>query len=175
MHSAPFTQWFEELVPVLVAVAVGLLVLASLNDIVRRIIPDTISLALVGIGFLLRLADGHVFGAVVAVLVVFVISMACCLKGWMGGGDVKLLSACVLLVPPSQVFACVFWIGIAGGALALLYILLRRLIPRPGPRPANFIARACRVEAFRIRRGGPLPYGVGIATGAILILLRSHS
>jgi prepilin peptidase CpaA len=174
MHFAPVAQLWTEFAPILVAAAISFLVLASLNDIARRIIPDTICLALAGIGILLRLGDGHIFGAVLAAIIVFILSMACCLKGWMGGGDVKLLSASVLLVPPSQVFTCIFCIGIAGGMLALLYIVLRRLVPRPGPRPASLIARACRVEAFRIRRGGPLPYGVGIAAGAILVLLRSH-
>jgi prepilin peptidase CpaA len=174
MHSAPFTQLCAALVPLLVALAIGLLVLASLNDITRRIIPDTICLGLAVTGILLRLTDGHIIGAILAAFIVLILAMACCLRGWMGGGDVKLLSASVLLVPPSQVFACIFCIGIAGGLLALIYILLRRLIPQPGPRPASLVARACRVEAFRIRRGGPLPYGVGIAAGAILVLLRSH-
>jgi prepilin peptidase CpaA len=161
------------MVPLLVAVAVGLLVVASLNDIARRIIPDTVCLALAGIGAVLRLADGHIGGAMLAMTVVFLLAMACCLRGWMGGGDVKLLSVSVLLVPPAHVVACIFCIGIAGGVLALIYILLRRLVPRPGPRPASLFARICRIEAFRIRRGGPLPYGVGIAAGAILVLLRS--
>jgi prepilin peptidase CpaA len=159
--------------PALIAGAILLLVIASLHDIAVRTIPDSGCVALVCIGLLLRLADGHLMGALLAAAIVFTVTMMFCLRGWMGGGDVKLLSASVLLLPPVRVADCILFVGVAGALLALLYILLRRLVPRPGPRPTGLIARICRAELFRIRRGGPLPYGVGIAAGAILTLLTS--
>ena len=35
--------------------------------------------------------------------IVFGVALVCWLRGWMGGGDVKLLGACALLVPPVAV------------------------------------------------------------------------
>ncbi len=172
-HLAPLVAPLILIAPVLVAAAILLLVLASLYDIAARIIPDEICAALAVVGLLLRLADGRLLHSIAAASVIFAILMLFCLHGWIGGGDVKLLSASVLLVPPALVPSAIFFVGIAGGALALTYILLRRVAPRPGPRPRRRLARICRVELRRIRRGGPLPYGVGIAAGCSLVLLGS--
>lgn len=159
--------------PALIGGAVLLLVAASLSDIAVRIIPDGICIALVVIGLVLRIVHGHAAIALLAAAIVFLCAMVCYLRGWMGGGDVKLLSASVLLLPASAITTYIALVGLAGGILALVYIALRRLVPKPGPRPSGLLARIWRTERFRIRRGGPLPYGVGIASGAILTLLIS--
>jgi prepilin peptidase CpaA len=173
MLLAPLHTLLSSTGPLLVGAAVTLLIVASLHDVAVRTIPNAICLSLAGIGLLLRLADGNMAGALITAAIVLAATMICCLRGWMGGGDVKLLSAAVLLLPPSRVGDVIFAVGLAGALLALAYILLRRLVPRPGPRPASRLARIWRTELFRIRRGGPLPYGVGIAAGAILVLLTS--
>ena len=49
----------------------------------------------------------------------------CWRQGWIGGGDVKLLSACALLVPPASVPELVLTTAIAGGVLALFYLAPR--------------------------------------------------
>jgi prepilin peptidase CpaA len=57
-------------------------------------------------------------------------------------------------------------IGLTGGVLALPYLMCRRRIAPPAPvRPSLLAARAWRAERFRLRRGGPVPYGVAIAVG----------
>jgi prepilin peptidase CpaA len=44
-------------------------------------------------------------------------------------------------------------------------------LPRPLPgRPPSLAARIIRVERWRLRRGGPLPYAVAIASGAFFVL-----
>ena len=162
-----------DLRPLLAGIAVCLLIVAALQDIAARIIPDTICASLAIIGLLLRIAEGGLLYSLIAALSIFALLMLGCLRGWIGGGDVKLLSASILLMPPALVPSAIFCVGIAGGVLALLYILLRHIVPQPGPRPSRRLSRIWRAERFRIRRGGPLPYGVGIAAGCAFILLKS--
>ena len=47
-------------------------------------------------------------------------------------------------------------------------VILERL-PIP-PRAVSLPARAWRAEIWRLRRGGPLPYGVAICGGVLLTL-----
>lgn len=164
---------FLALGPVLAGIACCLLIVAALHDIAARIIPDMICASLAVIGVLLRISEGGLLYSLLATTIVLVLLTLFGMRGWIGGGDVKLLSAGVLLVPPLLIPSTIFCVGIAGGLLALIYILLRRIIPQPGPRPRHRLSRIWRVERFRIRRGGPLPYGVGIAAGCAFVLFKS--
>ena len=50
--------------------------------------------------------------------------------------------------------------------VAIAYLLGRFLLPRPAPRrPRHLLPRIVRVEAWRIRHRGPLPYACAIAAG----------
>ena len=51
---------------------------------------------LAAIGVLLRVGDGSFVNGIIAAALVFAICTACWLRGWMGGGDVKLLAAAAL-------------------------------------------------------------------------------
>lgn len=63
-------------------------------------------------------------------------------------------------------------IALAGGALALLYLLLERVLPLPrAAAPASPWSRALRIERWRIRRRGKLPYASAIVTGVLIVLL----
>lgn len=59
----------------------------------------------------------------------------------------------------------------AGGALALGYLALRRLLRGPAgkARGGGLLRRLLRRERRRILRGGPLPYGVAIAAGGLFV------
>lgn len=164
--------WLSDLSPALLVLAIILLVSAAATDIAARIIPDYVSASIALIGLLLRLGDGHLAASLAVSIGLFAILFLLYMRQLLGGGDVKLLAAVVLLVPPVIAPALIVVISLAGALLALLYILLRRLLPAPGPRPLSRLRRILRIEAFRIRRGGPLPYGVGIAAGAVFVLLK---
>ena len=93
----------------------------------------------------------------------------------LGGGDVKLLSACVLLVPAGAVAALLAAVTLSGGVLAVAYLILRAAAPLPMPLPRAVLPRwslrrLCRAEAWRIRRGGPLPYACAICAGCVFTL-----
>jgi prepilin peptidase CpaA len=155
---------------ILPIVCVALILAASLHDIVARTVPNRLSLALAIAGIATGAQNGHLFGSLLAAGIVFVVSAFCWRRGWMGGGDVKLLGAAALGMPPSSVLVFVATVAIAGGLLALFYLAARRLVPAPAPlRPAGLFARALRVERWRISRGGPLPYACAIAAGALFV------
>ena len=156
----------------LTLLAAALLILAAGCDILTRLIPNAIPAALAVLGLALRLIDGSWPWALLAGGVVFGLCFLCWLRGWMGGGDVKLLGACALAVPPAAVFPMVTLVAIAGGALAFLYLAARRVVPRPAPlpaglRPRGFLGRALRAERWRLSRGVALPYAVAIAIGSL--------
>ncbi|MBR0653941.1 A24 family peptidase [Plastoroseomonas arctica] len=160
------------LLPLIMPLALVLLIIAALHDIVVRLIPNWLSVAILCLGLVLRIGAGDWAWSLFAAVMVF----ALCVMAWrfalLGGGDVKLLAAVTTLVPAWDVAALIAAIALAGGALALLFILLRRIVPAPSRvtgQPRRGLARIWRMEARRIRRGGPLPYAVAIAAGTLWV------
>jgi len=166
------TSFVPFLSDALIVLAAALLIFAACLDILTRLIPNAIPVALAVLGLALRVMDGSWPWALLAGGLVFGLALLCWLRGWMGGGDVKLLGACALLVPPLSVFPMITAVAIAGGVLAFIYLAARRLVPRPSPlpaarRPHDFIGRALRAERWRLSRGAALPYAVAIAIGSL--------
>jgi prepilin peptidase CpaA len=156
----------------LVLASIGLLIGASLHDMAARTIPNGVPSALA----LLGAADGALTGHLTASLLlgagVFVPAFLCWRAGWLGGGDVKLFGTAALALPPASVPGFVAASAIAGGLLAAIYIVLARVLPPASPvRPKGLLARALRVEQWRIRRRGPLPYVCAIASGFVFVLI----
>jgi prepilin peptidase CpaA len=162
--------------PAVLAACVALLGIAALHDLIARTIPNWIAAVLASIAVLplpgtLGIWNG-LPAAALAFAGMFGGAMLFWRLGWLGGGDVKLLGAIGLLVPPGRIGATVTAIALAGGVLALPYLACRGRIARArAVRPAGILARAWRAERFRLRRGGPVPYAVAIALGTALGLL----
>ncbi|HVC63817.1 MAG TPA: A24 family peptidase [Acetobacteraceae bacterium] len=157
---------------ILVLLSAAALLAASLHDVIGRTVPNWMAgiLALSGLG--LRAADGHLPGGIVAGVIVFAGAALCWRYRLMGGGDVKLLAATAIVVPPGAVPTFIAAVALAGGALALLYLAGRHRVGRPRTkRPHGLLARVLRVERWRIYRGGPLPYACAIAAGGLFVLL----
>jgi prepilin peptidase CpaA len=165
-----------------------LLISAALHDIATRTVPNWVPLCLLMAGICLRIADHTPGWGVIAACVVFAVTLLCWRRGWMGGADVKLFTASAILVPPKLVCSMVLASSLAGGALVLIYLMLRLFVGRlprgqpvgqpagqpggpPVGRPAAFLSRIWRVERRRIRRLESLPYASAIAAGALSILL----
>jgi prepilin peptidase CpaA len=154
------------------AIIAGLLVFSALHDLCFRTIPNWVSLAVLGIGLLVRFNSGQFLASILAVAIVFVLLFFCWLRGWIGGGDMKLLSAVSAAVPPSMSPTLVIVVALAGGVLGLFYLLVRPLVARPvARRPGDSLARrVLKTEARRVRRGGPLPYAMAILAGAVITM-----
>lgn len=159
------------LVHALVLFAVGLLAAAAAHDAATRTIPNGLPLLIAALGLALRLLTGSLGPGLAVASLVLAGTVLAWLRGWLGGGDVKLAAAFALVPPPGQVAGFVLATAIAGGVLALVYLALVRRVPRPRPgRRTGFLARCAKAEAWRMRRGGPLPYAVAIAAGGFYAL-----
>jgi len=146
----------------LAAILLLLLIVAAIQDAWRLRISDWIS-GLIAIGAFVALAiDGPVSGLwqnlllFAAVLAVGTFMFG---RGWMGGGDIKLLAASALWFDLSDGWKLLVAIAITGGIEALLVIILRRM-PWSG---------RLRGGVLLLRRGGPIPYGFAIALGVALM------
>lgn len=156
-------------------IVTALLGIAVLNDVATRTIPDLAPLGLALIGVVLRAVNGDGPAALGASAAVFVLGTASWRLGWIGGGDVKLLAACALLVSPGLVPRLVLTTAIAGGGLACLYLSLRWMFRATHAqmhvaRSRSLAVRIWRVERWRIEHRPALPYGCAIAAGTLLTL-----
>jgi prepilin peptidase CpaA len=157
----------------LTAAAVALLVCAALHDLAVRTVPNLISAGILVVGVGLRLIDHSLLESLGVAGFCFIVLALAWRARFIGGGDVKLWSATVLLIPPywQAEFLFVYRVLLGGGVLAVLYISLRFVVHRPRPsRAGSLLRRAMRAEAWRICRRGPLPYAFAIASGAIFSL-----
>lgn len=151
----------------------ALLCVAALYDLGWRLIPNLVPLALASAGLLLRLAEGAhaIVASLVAAAAAAVLLGVAWWRGVLGGGDAKLGVAASLFVPPHALAPFLLATALAGGVLALAFLLARPLLPRrirPAGRAAPLLNRLARAEAWRIRRG-VLPYAVAIAAGAFMV------
>src|SRR5580765_3896245 len=112
---------------VLFAAATALL-FAAAHDVAVRTVPNLMSLIVALSGLGLNTLDGRLLTALFNGGIVFAGAWYCWRKGWIGGGDVKLLGACALLVPPAAVPEFMLSTAVAGGVLALLYFALSWLL-----------------------------------------------
>ncbi|MFQ3623901.1 MAG: A24 family peptidase [Acetobacteraceae bacterium] len=153
------------------AIAAAALVWAAVHDVAARTIPNGLPALIAVVGLGAQAVSGTLLHALAAGALVFAVSGIAWLRGWMGGGDVKLLAAVATLLPASDVPVAMAATALAGAPLALLYLGLRRVVTVPAARPRGRVGRALRAEAWRIRRGGPIPYGVAIACGTLVTVV----
>ncbi len=136
------------------------LVWAMISDLRRFIIPDSVhgllllGFALMAIGVALPWQEGAIrLGVGVLAFLVALLPFA---RGWLGGGDVKLLSVCLLWVSPWQSVDFLLVMALVGAGLALVWLIW---------------------HAARGGRGGrsPLPYSLAIAAAWAVCVLPLHA
>lgn len=174
---------FHVLHAVLWTVPLMALLASAWTDLKDRIIPNElvalVALSGLGLGLLLR-PDAIWISLLAAMLVLLVLGLAAHF-GMMGGGDVKLISAATLLVPPGYVGQLIVFIALAGGLLSAGYLLARLMVGnRPVGRsllsaeaadgdcggPGGWVSNECA----RIAAGGPMPYALAILGGVAITL-----
>ena len=148
-----------------------LLCIAAAFDTWKYIIPNAITVGLIALfvvtTLLLQLDMGwrdwlsHL-GAAAAVLAGGAVLFA---FNKMGGGDVKLMTAVAFWAGFEQVADLLLYIAVAGGALAIGLIVVRRLL--------FGMMTAASLTKIKVPRmllsGEPVPYGLAIAPSAIFI------
>jgi len=139
-----------------------LLVLAALQDGWRLRISDWISGLVAILAFVALVLDGPVSGLWQNFLLfagVLAVGTFMFGRGWMGGGDIKLLAASSLWFNLQDGWRLLSAIAIAGGVETLVIMIVRRL-------PWSDAARS---KVLLLSRRGLIPYGIAIALGVALM------
>ncbi len=110
-----------------------------------------------------------VLGALGCAIAIFLAGAALFARGWLGGGDVKLLSAATLWAGAPQTFGLLVTTGVLGGVLAMIllspfgkYALAARSLLGQ-----TMVAETPASEAA-------VPYGVAIAGAGVIIVVSPH-
>jgi prepilin peptidase CpaA len=144
----------------------GLLIYAACSDVASLTIPNWVSIAMTALFPPAALATGVPLGEIgmhllfgVAVLAVgFFLFQG----GFIGGGDAKLMAAATVWTGFPAFLPFAFWTVVAGGAIALLLLAVRRLIKQAETHPP-FVNRL-------LKHQGGVPYGVAIMAGGLMAL-----
>jgi prepilin peptidase CpaA len=146
-----------------------LLAVAAAYDTWKFIIPNTITVALVGLFVATALflpIDIDWLSHLGAAGAVFVVGTVLFALGKLGGGDAKLLTAVALWAGFEHLGDLIFYVSVGGGALTLALIVVRRGIMTVRlHRPALASARIPRV----LLDGEAVPYAMAIAPAAIFV------
>ena len=157
------------IVPTALVLQIVLLLYVAVIDIATRLIHNEICLILALLGIAGQFAGPtHVIESLVVATILFLLLIVVYQRGWMGGGDVKLLAALAVGLPLTGVVQLLTVTALAGAVLALAHLMMRLLPhPRPAPAGSSLLLRVYAVERWRNLRHAPLPYGAAIACGGI--------
>jgi prepilin peptidase CpaA len=129
-----------------------LLLIAAGTDLRARIIPNLLNAAIALLAPAYWWASGMALWPDAAVqlglgALVFALFALAFWRGWMGGGDVKLLGALALWLPLAAIVRMLFVMSLVGGLITLVVMLLHKWRPRPA--------------------APEVPYGVAIAAAGL--------
>jgi prepilin peptidase CpaA len=119
-------------------------------------IPTALAVGVSGMDVL-----AHVSAAAALLLICFILFV----RGYIGGGDAKLLSAGALWTGWTSLYAYVFFVAAIGGVFAVILIVFRRF---PLPEVASRVGWLAQLHGNR----DAIPYGVAIGGGMLVSLWR---
>jgi prepilin peptidase CpaA len=157
---------------ILLTVFAVLMVAAAVEDFRRLTIPNLVpaALCLLWPAYFVATAPS-LYGALAAIgcaLAVFLVGAALFARGWLGGGDVKLLAAATLWAGPAGTPSLLVMTGVLGGVMALFLLM---------PFGAQ-LAAAARMMLGQVPlghdggSGPPVPYGIAISGAALILTLQ---
>lgn len=137
---------------------------AAISDLLTLTIPNRISIALVAGFFAAALLSNmpwpqvasHVAAAGACLLVTLLLFS----RGWLGGGDAKLLAATALWIGFDKLPSYLILVAIIGGLLALTILVYRKAIP-----PLWISKPAWAVKLHDAKCG--IPYGIALALAGL--------
>jgi prepilin peptidase CpaA len=155
------------------ALQILLLLYVAAVDIATRLIQNGICLTLALLGTVSQFAgSSHILESLIAATILFLLLLVVYARGWMGGGDLKLMVALAIGLPLAGLMQMLTITALAGVVLAAMHLMMRSLpTPRPAPAGSSLLRRVYTVERWRNVRRAPLPYGAAIACGGIWALL----
>lgn len=146
--------------------------LAMISDLRDRRIPNACCLGVVALWPAQAALTGlpHAAGALAAAAVTFGAGMLAWRRGYLGGGDVKLLSVLATWAGLSSLVPFLLVTAVLGGFLAIAWVLLRRTSLAV---PSGLALRLSRA-GFPMLPGTSqsLPYGVAVGLGGLWLTHR---
>jgi prepilin peptidase CpaA len=149
---------------------VVLMAIAAFEDFRRFMIPNWLSLGLCALWPLSLLAAPSAAGAVgdlACGLIVFAIGALLFARGYIGGGDVKLLAAAALWAGPALLPSLLIVTGLLGGVLALILLSPIGAFLVSGTRAQLGFTTAPETAAAST----PVAYGIAIAAASLIVIL----
>ena len=154
------------------AVFVGSMLTAAIYDLATYTIPNFLSLVVIagfaGWAFWAGLAWDDIGLHFGVGLFLLLIGWVMFILGMVGGGDAKFMASTGLWYGWPDIVHYLIAFSLAGGALALIFVIYRRA-PLPGA-----LARISWLTRLHDSQKG-LPYGVALCAGALLALPASLS
>jgi len=156
---------------ILLTVFAVLMAAAAIEDFRRLTIPNLVPAALCLLWPAYAFATApSLYGALAAAgcaLAVFLVGAVFFARGWLGGGDVKLLAAGTLWAGPAGTPQLLVATGLLGGVMTLFLLM---------PLGAQLAASARLMLGqipldHQIGAGTPVPYGIAIAAAALIVIL----
>jgi prepilin peptidase CpaA len=157
-------------------IGIGVFAVVAYGDLRTRRIPNKLAIIVAVLGLARMMLAGDSSAAVytiAAAAAVFAVALAMFWRGWLGGGDVKLLPASALLVGHHDLLGFLLLMSLCGGLAALAVLMadkfggpLRHLLPSAAPAPAESPAAPARPS---------VPYGLAIAMAGVVILVLQSS
>lgn len=151
----------------------ALMGLAAFEDLRRLLIPNALTLSMCALWPLYAAATPSlpvILGSLGCAIAVFLAGAFCFARGYLGGGDVKLLAVGTLWAGPGATPALLVLTGVLGGMLALFLLL-------PPGAAVTALARAKLGPGdteTKIGGATPVPYGIAIAAAATLVIILPH-
>jgi prepilin peptidase CpaA len=152
----------------------AVMLVAAFEDFRRLTIPNMLPIVLCATWPLYFVAATPTLygalGAIGCALAIFLVGAVLFARGWLGGGDVKLLTAAALWAGAAGTPSLLMLTAIVGGVLALF------LLMPLGNQLAAF-ARGMLGNPPAITERGfaiPVPYGIAIAAAALIVVLSPH-
>lgn len=144
----------------------AIMAFAGSIDLLTMTIPNRVSLALVAtfpLAAMLIGMDWMTFASHLgAGALMLVVGIGMFARGWLGGGDAKLLAAAALWLGFEHLAGYLLLVAIAGGALALLVLSYRNWVP-----PVWILGQHWAMRLHDRKVG--IPYGIALAAAALWI------
>ena len=160
------------------ALFLGLLLWAAVHDLRRFRIPNLLNALLLALFFpvvLLLPAEVDWLSHLGAAGLILALGLGFFCFGWLGAGDVKIMTALALWAGFGRLFDLMVFVTLAGGLLSLVLWVLRRKAAQalpagfaPAPDPLADPDLGPDFAVPHLLRTRYVPYGVAIALGAML-------
>lgn len=148
---------------------VALFVVAAYSDIKSLKISNALVAAVTMLGLFRLIAIADLTTALYTVgasVVVLSVTFLLFWRGFLGGGDAKLMAGTVLLIGYHDVISFLFLMSICGALVSIAILIIHRYLPLYlGPRLAVLVPKARPA----------VPYGVAIAAAGTATLLFQYS